>query len=102
MGPKVDAPENIPTHLRPLYLFEPHEPSLSDRTREFEKRMANIYLRGLAAEKLLVRWADWARAHGYDVGMLDDTRAFLSVPNPGDEPRLQRGQSNETTNPPTL
>ena len=34
-----------------------------------------------AARNLLVRWADWARAHGHDVGMLDDTRAFLSLPN---------------------
>ena len=81
MGPKAVVPENTPKHLRPLYLFEPQEPTLSDLTREFEQRMANIYWRGIAAEKLLARWAEWARAHGHDVGMLDDTRAFLSLPN---------------------
>ena len=31
------------------------------------------------ARELLRRWVDWARAHGHDVGMLDDTRAFLPL-----------------------
>lgn len=39
------------------------------------------------ARELLTRWADWARAHGHDVGMLDDTRAFLSAANAQSEPR---------------
>ena len=29
------------------------------------------------ARQLLRRWCDWARAHGHDTGILDDTRAFL-------------------------
>ena len=35
------------------------------------------------ARQLLLRWRDWARAHGYDIGILDDTRTFLrSFPKP--------------------
>lgn len=30
------------------------------------------------AVELLRRWADWARAHGHDNGIWDDTRAFLA------------------------
>jgi hypothetical protein len=29
------------------------------------------------AVELLRRWADWARAHGHDHGIWDDTRSFL-------------------------
>lgn len=33
--------------------------------------------RGEYAVRLLTRWHEWARAHGHDNGIMDDTRAFL-------------------------
>ena len=48
---------------------------------DLEAVLFSLVAKREAATILLMRWAEWARAHNHDVGMLDDTRAFLSLPN---------------------
>ena len=45
--------------------------------REWEAKLTKLYLDHEHAKGLLRRWHEWARAHGQDTGILDDTRAFL-------------------------
>jgi hypothetical protein len=83
-GPKVDA-------LRKRFPIFSEIPTYIERRddsiyREWEAKLTKLYLDHEHAKKLLGRWTEWARAHGYDVGILDDTRAFLFVPNKSDMP----------------
>lgn len=45
--------------------------------REWEAKLSKLYLDHQHAKELLRRWREWARAHGHDIGILDDTRAFF-------------------------
>jgi hypothetical protein len=75
-GPKADARAKTLTSFReiPSYIERPDDAMI----REWEAKLSRLYLDHEHAKRLLRRWHDWARAHGHDIGILDDTRAFLS------------------------
>ena len=66
---KADAPAKSP----PSYIERPND----SMYREWEVKLTKFYLDHEHAKGLLRRWHEWARAHGHDTGILDDTRAFL-------------------------
>lgn len=74
---KVDAlPKRLPNYKEIPSYIERVDDSMY---REWEAKLTKLYLNHEAAKILLHRWHEWARAHGHEIGVLDDTRAFLFV-----------------------
>ena len=72
---KADAPAKSPPSYQeiPSYIERPND----SMYREWEAKLTKLYLDHEHAKGLLRRWHEWARAHGHDTGILDDTRTFL-------------------------
>lgn len=73
--PKAGArAKTLPNYREiPSYIERPNDAM----SREWEAKLSRLYLNHEHAKRLLLRWHEWARAHGHDIGILDDTRAFL-------------------------
>lgn len=72
---KADAPaKNLPSYREiPSYIERPNDAMY----QEWEAKISRLYHDHEYTKELLRRWHEWARAHGHDIGILEDTRAFL-------------------------
>ena len=60
-----------------LALAYGHETAMHSAARILADELERVQASDDHARQLLHRWHEWARAHGHDIGILDDTRAFL-------------------------